>query len=83
MKGRLAVKGEVTFVGQGHKFQIWEPGRFVRIWTRPETGCAPCEDSSAPDKRRRLHRRRRLLEHGTNVGSRRRRHPRRRRTGPA
>ncbi len=28
MKGRLAVKGEVTFVGQGHKFQIWEPGRF-------------------------------------------------------
>jgi MraZ protein len=28
MKGRLAVNGEVTFVGQGHKFQIWEPGRF-------------------------------------------------------
>ena len=22
------ISAEVTFVGQGHKFQIWEPGRF-------------------------------------------------------
>ena len=28
MKARVAIANEVTFVGQGHKFQIWEPGRF-------------------------------------------------------
>ncbi len=28
MKRRAGVSSEVTFVGQGHKFQIWEPGRF-------------------------------------------------------
>lgn len=28
MKARVSIANEVTFVGQGHKFQIWEPGRF-------------------------------------------------------
>ncbi len=28
LKSRACVSSEVTFVGQGHKFQIWEPGRF-------------------------------------------------------
>ena len=28
MKTRISVRGEATFVGQGHKFQIWEPDRF-------------------------------------------------------
>lgn len=28
MKQRVSITNEVTFVGQGHKFQIWEPGRF-------------------------------------------------------
>lgn len=28
MKARVSITNEVTFVGQGHKFQIWEPGRF-------------------------------------------------------
>ena len=27
-KARVSVTTEVTFVGQGHKFQIWEPSRF-------------------------------------------------------
>jgi MraZ protein len=27
-KARAGVTTEVTFVGMGHKFQIWEPGRF-------------------------------------------------------
>ena len=27
-KARAGVTSEVTFVGMGHKFQIWEPGRF-------------------------------------------------------
>ena len=27
-RGYAAVTSEVTFVGQGYKFQIWEPGRF-------------------------------------------------------
>jgi MraZ protein len=28
IKAYAGVTGEVTFVGQGHKFQIWEPERF-------------------------------------------------------
>ena len=28
VKAYAGIKAEVTFVGQGHKFQIWEPGRF-------------------------------------------------------
>ena len=28
IKARVSVGSEVTFVGQGHKFQIWEPDRF-------------------------------------------------------
>ena len=28
LKAYAGISGEVTFVGQGHKFQIWEPGRF-------------------------------------------------------
>ena len=28
LKSHAAIAGEVTFVGAGHKFQIWEPGRF-------------------------------------------------------
>ncbi len=28
LKAHAAIAGEVTFVGLGHKFQIWEPGRF-------------------------------------------------------
>ena len=28
MKSRVSIGNEVTFVGQGHKFQIWEPERF-------------------------------------------------------
>jgi MraZ protein len=28
MKARVSIANEVTFVGQGHKFQLWEPGRF-------------------------------------------------------
>jgi MraZ protein len=28
MKARVSIANEVTFVGQGHKFQIWEPGCF-------------------------------------------------------
>jgi MraZ protein len=28
IKGFAGVTGDVTFVGQGHKFQIWEPNRF-------------------------------------------------------
>ena len=28
LKAYAAIAGEVTFVGHGHKFQIWEPGRF-------------------------------------------------------
>ncbi len=28
MKGHTGIADEVTLVGQGHKFQIWEPGRF-------------------------------------------------------
>ena len=28
LKHHAAVAAEVTLVGQGHKFQIWEPGRF-------------------------------------------------------
>ena len=28
LKAYAAISTEVTFVGQGHKFQIWEPGRF-------------------------------------------------------
>lgn len=28
VKEYAGITSEVTFVGQGHKFQIWEPGRF-------------------------------------------------------
>lgn len=28
LKAKAAIATEVTFVGHGHKFQIWEPGRF-------------------------------------------------------
>lgn len=28
VKAYAGITSEVTFVGQGHKFQIWEPGRF-------------------------------------------------------
>jgi MraZ protein len=28
VKAYAGINSEVTFVGQGHKFQIWEPGRF-------------------------------------------------------
>jgi MraZ protein len=28
LKANAAITTEVTFVGHGHKFQIWEPGRF-------------------------------------------------------
>ena len=28
LKAYAGITGEVTFVGQGHKFQIWEPERF-------------------------------------------------------
>jgi len=28
MKRHTGITTEVTFVGQGHKFQIWEPSRF-------------------------------------------------------
>ena len=28
MKDRVSISNEVTFVGQGHKFQVWEPSRF-------------------------------------------------------
>ena len=28
VKAAAGISGEVTFVGQGYKFQIWEPGRF-------------------------------------------------------
>lgn len=28
IKRHARISGEVTFVGQGHKFQIWEPSRF-------------------------------------------------------
>ncbi len=28
IKTTACISSEVTFVGQGHKFQIWEPGRF-------------------------------------------------------
>lgn len=28
LKAHASITGEVTFVGQGHKFQIWEPSRF-------------------------------------------------------
>ena len=28
LKSALGLDGEAVFVGQGHKFQIWEPGRF-------------------------------------------------------
>jgi MraZ protein len=29
IKAHAGISGEVTFVGQGYKFQIWEPGRFA------------------------------------------------------
>jgi MraZ protein len=29
VKAYAGISGEVTFVGQGHKFQIWEPMRFT------------------------------------------------------
>jgi MraZ protein len=28
LRAHAGITGEVTFVGLGHKFQIWEPGRF-------------------------------------------------------
>jgi MraZ protein len=28
LKNHAGIKDEVSFVGVGHKFQIWEPGRF-------------------------------------------------------
>ncbi len=28
LKGHAGIRDEVTFAGLGHKFQIWEPGRF-------------------------------------------------------
>jgi transcriptional regulator MraZ len=28
LKGHAGIKDEIAFVGLGHKFQIWEPGRF-------------------------------------------------------
>ncbi len=28
LKAHASIMSEVTFVGQGHKFQIWEPSRF-------------------------------------------------------
>jgi MraZ protein len=28
LKSALGLDGEAVFVGQGHKFQIWEPSRF-------------------------------------------------------
>ncbi len=28
LKHHAGIEGEVTFAGTGHKFQIWEPGRF-------------------------------------------------------
>jgi len=29
LKATLGLEGEAVFVGQGHKFQIWEPSRFA------------------------------------------------------
>jgi MraZ protein len=29
LKGSLGLRDEAVFVGQGHKFQIWEPSRFA------------------------------------------------------
>jgi MraZ protein len=28
LKGHAGIKDEIAFAGLGHKFQIWEPGRF-------------------------------------------------------
>jgi MraZ protein len=28
LKGHAGIEDEITFAGLGHKFQIWEPGRF-------------------------------------------------------
>jgi len=28
LKGHAGIKDEITCAGLGHKFQIWEPGRF-------------------------------------------------------
>lgn len=32
LKSHAGITGEVAFVGLGHKFQIWEPGRFRRAF---------------------------------------------------
>ena len=52
----LGLGDEAVFVGQGHKFQIWEPTRFQRISKRRGRGsgaCAPNAKLSLPAGRSR------------------------------
>jgi MraZ protein len=53
MRDVTSITDSVTFVGQGQKFQIWEPARFVRHFD---------------ESRSRLRAMRRLLSPGINAG---------------
>ncbi len=57
-KAFAGITGDVTFVGQGHKFQIWEPDRFqahleeakkrVRLLRKQLSSGAVALDTAAP-----------------------------------
>ena len=76
LKRHAGITEAATFVGLGHKFQIWEPGRFRTSSRRPPTRCARSKASSEPSRRRATR-----SEHG-NDGGRRRLCGCRWRTGP-
>ena len=62
LKGHAGIKDEIAFVGLGHKFQIWEPGRF-RARTRGghREGPRAQEAAGLPGARRKVR-----TEHGND-----------------
>ena len=66
LKRHAGITEAVTFVGLGHKFQIWEPSRFQNELAEATERCASSRPSSDPSRRRATR-----SEHGNDGGRRR------------
>jgi MraZ protein len=51
IKAHAGIDGEVTFVGQGYKFQIWEPGRFAAYREEAKNRVRDLRKRLSPDHR--------------------------------
>jgi MraZ protein len=65
LKTHAGISDMVAFVGLGHKFQIWEPGRLPPQRAEAPRRCAQPRSSLAPGVRRKTH-----AGHGNNDGPR-------------